>query len=199
MDNNRPQIMLKAAMHYGLILGAGLIVFKVAFFLLIDLEAYSLMSISLLTLLFSVVPLLAGVVLCMKHFRDKEFRGSMSYVEGLRYGTMLMLFAGILLAGYDLVFNNWISPDYVAQTQTIIKDKTIEFMVRQKYPDSIIEEQSAVFDKLIVGEDKKAKLIGPLYSIPMYGLAGLVISLIVAAVLKRNNKDSFTSAMEGVE
>jgi len=191
--------MLKAAMHYGLILGIGLIVFKVAFFLLIDLEAYSLMSISLLTLLFSIVPLLAGVVLCMKHFRDKEFGGSMSYVEGLRYGTMLMLFAGILLAGYNLVFNNWISPDYVAQTQTILKDKTIEFMVHQKFPDSIIEQQVAKFDELIVAEDQKAKLVGPLYSIPMYGLAGLVISLIVAAFLKRNNKDSFSSAVEGVE
>jgi len=191
--------MLKAAMHYGLILGIGLIVFKVAFFLLIDLEAYGFMSISLLTLLFSIVPLLVGVVLCMKRFRDKEFGGTMSYMEGLRYGTMLMLFAGILLAGYDLVFNNWISPDYVAQTQTIIKDKTIEFMVRQKMPDSVIEQQVAEFDKLIVAEDQKAKLVGPLYSIPMYALAGLIISLIVAAFLKRDNKDAFSSAMKDVD
>lgn len=195
---NRAQTLFKGAMKYGMYLGPALVAVNILFYVAFDLSRFGYWSLMGIMSLQSIVPFVFGIYLCMKRFRDVEYGGTLSYAEGLRFGTMLMLFAGIILAGYSLVFNNWVDPAYVGHVQEVVAEKTIEYSQEIGLPDSDIDELIGQLDSMKVEETRKSKLLAPLMSIPMTAFAGLLVSLAVAAILKRKG-DPFESAMKNIE
>lgn len=190
--------MFKSAMRYGLYLGPLLIVSHVLLYLFIDLQKYSLMGIMGWMFVFSFLPFVWGLYWLMKRFRNDDFGGFMSYWEGVRFGTTLMLFAGIITAGYQLVFNNWIDPAYGPRVQEIIAEKTVAFYERINAPQAQIDQYIKSYDKGVAEAASQSQLVLALKSIPMSAFLGFAVSLVVAAILKRKG-DPFESAMKHIE
>ena len=194
---NSASVLFKSSMRYGLFVGGALVAGALLFYLGFNIERLSLMQFSGLTILFGFVPMIVGIVLLMKRFRDKDDGGYLTYMDGLRFGTYLMFFAGIITATYGMVFNTIIDPGYDIKVQEIVLQRTVEYLEMAKIPDSDIEKQVKMLDTAIEESRKSSPLVTALWSIPQSGFYGLVISLIVAAIFKRK-PDPFQQAMSEI-
>jgi hypothetical protein len=195
---NQPQLLLRSAMRYGLYLGLVLVAFNILLYLAFDFSNWGYFSMMGIIGLFSFVPFVGGIYVCMKYYRDRELQGFMSYGEGIRFGTTLMLFAGMILAVYNLVFNNWIDPGYTSRLLEILAEKTVVFYEKMGATSAQIDQIIAEFDALKLAEAQSSKMAAPLKSIPINAFYGLVVSLVVSAIVKRKG-DPFASAMKNID
>ncbi|MFT3739932.1 MAG: DUF4199 domain-containing protein [Breznakibacter sp.] len=194
----KAMLLFKAAMRYGLYLGPLLILSHVLLYVFIDLEKHSLMGIMGWMFLFSFLPFVIGIYWLMKRFRNEDFGGFMRYWEGVRFGTTLMLFAGIITAGYQLVFNSWVDPAYAPRVQEVIAEKTVAFYEKTGVPQSQIDAFIKEYDKSTAEAAKQSQLTTSLMSIPMSAFMGFLVSLVIATILRRRG-DPFESAMRNIE
>lgn len=191
---NKKSPLLSAVINNGLIFGASLVVLNVLFYLLIDMESISLFALAGLGFAAGFLPLVIGLILLIRNYKKKELGGFMKYKQGLWYGTYVTFTAAIVLALYTLVFNNVIDPDYTKKTQEAVVEKTLSFMELSGVPQDMIEEQMEQLEEAMNNEIDNAKLITPLKSILITTITGFVISLILAAILKKE-----PSVFEGSE
>lgn len=196
--SNPASIMVKSTMKYGLYVGVALVSCSVLFYLGFNIDRLGLMQYLGLGFLFGFAPMVAGIVLSMKYFRDKDNGGFMTYGEGLRFGTQLMLFAGIIMATYSLIFNTMIVPGYDAHVQEMVMEKTIVYLEKANLPDAEIERQVVLLETAVDEARKTSPLKTALWSIPQTAMYGFVISLVVAAIFKRK-KDPFAQAMNEIK
>jgi hypothetical protein len=186
---NRPLILIKAAMHYGLFFGPALIICHLLFYMLADIQTSGFLDIIGLLFLFSFVPVVSGIIICMKFFRDREFKGVMSYADGLRYGTLLMVFAGLLFAGYQMVFKKWVAPDYDTEMLVAMQTKGVEMLKATGQPEEEVKKFNDNMEAMKTPPDQSAQMFAPIMSIPTYAMGGLIISLVVAAIMRRKPQE----------
>ncbi|MCT4590777.1 MAG: DUF4199 domain-containing protein [Carboxylicivirga sp.] len=180
-ENNAPS---KSWINNGVILGAVLVAVNVLMYIIVDLEKISLMGFMAIGILFGFLPLIIGLIIIIRNYR-KELGGFMSLKQGMLYGTYVTFVAAVIVAIYSLAFNNFIEPDYVKKTQEAIMEKTYQFMESSGVPQQAIDEQIEKMEKGMQKEVESAKLLGPLKSILWTTIFGFVISLILAAILKK--------------
>jgi hypothetical protein len=190
---NRAHLIIKGAMRYGLYLGPALIAFNLFFYLAVDLASLDFGSITTLVFLLLLVPYLIGVYICMRFFRNKELSGYLSYVEGVRFGTTLMFFVGLFIIVYNLVFDKWIDPQYVGHVLDVLGQKAQVYAEQHKESAESMKSIIASIDSMKATADIKPKVGDVIMSIPVYAFGGLVMSLVIAAILKRKG-DPFASA-----
>lgn len=63
----------------------------------------------------SMIVAMAMVYFAMRHYRDKENEGSMSFGEGMKIGLLISTMGGIAWGLYNLVFVTLIMPDFYEQ------------------------------------------------------------------------------------
>lgn len=196
--SNPAALMVKSAMKYGLYVGIALVCCNVLFYLGFNIDRLGLMQYLGMSFLFGFVPMVTCIVLSMKYFRDKDNGGFMTYGEGVRFGAQLMLFAGIIMAAYSLIFNTMIVPGYEIHVQEQVMEKTIVYLEKANLPDAELERQVGLLEAAVEEARKTSSLKTALWSIPQTALYGLVISLVVAAIFKRK-QDPFASAMSEIK
>lgn len=156
---------VKMALKWGAITGAAMILLSL-------LSYYGGMMENTLMQWVSYMLLALGIFMGIRNHRDKELGGYMSYGRGVGTGVLIALFAGILLSVFTLLFYGVIDPSAMDELKRIQE----EGMYERGMSDEEIE--------------MGLKFVTPgmmaLFALPAITFFGLIISLILSAILKRN-------------
>lgn len=157
----------RVALKYGLLASVVIMIYTT----IINLAGLSQNKIlSSLSFVFMVV----AIVLAMKDFREKN-GGYMSYGEGLGLGTLVSAVMGLLSSAFAMFYMQFIDNTLLTQGM----DQVREDMERRGMDDSQIDQAMELSQKVMSP--------GVVFAIGVFGyvLMGLIISLIVAAIIRR--------------
>jgi hypothetical protein len=134
-----------------------------------EIIGYASMVISLLFVFFGI-----------KHFRDNESNGVVSFKKALLIGILITLFAALAFGIIDLIYIKYINPDFTAEY----------------YAHSVEQLKNSLTGveletKLAEMESQKELFMNPFISFLLMSftvfLVGLIISLISSLILQRKN------------
>ena len=131
-----------------------------------ELIGYSAMIISLATIFFAI-----------KHFRDREMNGSISFKKALGLGCMISLIVALVFVCFDLFYVAVIDPDFMVKYQVY----QVEMMGSQGATQGEIDAMKAEFEAF---QGPVGRVLMELVMLLTVFTIGLIISLISAAVLK---------------
>ncbi len=115
--------MKKTSIRFGLYaLALGAILFLASLVLVKDLT-YNLQEILGYT---AIVAALLFVFFGIKHYRDVENNGSVSFGKGIAIGMIISVFAGLGFAGVDYLYTAVINPDFMADFIAASDDPSLE-------------------------------------------------------------------------
>ena len=171
----------KSAMQYGVIFGIIMIlelVISYSFDLTAENKAYGI-SINLLN--FLILPVTLIVIGC-NNFKDKFNSGFISFSECLKIGVTICIVAALMYAIFYVIFN----------------------MAFPEFGEKIINQAKEAIIKQGEGKPKEQtemaiamteKMMSPFVIVPitivMYAFIGLIYSLIIGAILKKERPNSF--------
>lgn len=121
------------------------------------------------------VILIAGMVFAMRDFRTAN-AGYMSYGQGLGIGTMVSGIVGLLASAFTVLYMQFIDPNVMQQTI----DNARENLEKQGMDDAQIDMAMQMTEKMM--NPGMMFMLGIL----SYIIIGFIISLIVAAIMRRN-------------
>jgi hypothetical protein len=126
----------------------------------------------------SMVVSLAFVYLGIKHFRDRQNNGSVSFGKALLIGILISLFAALAFGILDLIYIKYINPDFTTEYY----NRTLADL-EASLPALEYEEKRAEL------ESEKALFMNPWFSFLLMSMTvlviGFIISLISALLLQR--------------
>ncbi|MGV3460582.1 MAG: DUF4199 domain-containing protein [Flavobacterium sp.] len=168
----------KSAVSYGVVVGAILILELIIMFILkpdpIE-NAWTGIVMNLLNWL--VLPVLFITLAC-NNYKNKHNGGFVSFGQCLKIGVSVMVIGAVLYSIFYLIFN-MIFPEYLPDMIALIERAT-----RAQNPN-MPEEQLEITVSMM------SKFMQPAVAIPMSivmnAFIGLIISLIVGAIVKRDN------------
>ncbi len=163
---------VNVALINGLYIGAVLIVFSLILYLLGTPRDNWLQYIS-------YIIMLVGVVMAIKQWRDKYNNGFITYGQAFSNGFLTLLFAGILTSIYIFIFFQVIAPDEVTKMAQLAEEQMYERNPNISEADA---EMGMKFAKMFMKPWLMA-VMGLFFT----ALAGLVMSAIVAAFMKKEN------------
>ncbi|PVY36576.1 DUF4199 domain-containing protein [Pontibacter virosus] len=160
------------AIKYGLLTGLLYIVFATVNYLS---ESYGNFFVALLV---SVVISVLGIVLALKEYK-KQNGGYMTYGQGLGLGIMVSIIAGILSGLFSMLYIQFIDPSVPEK----LVDATMEQMAAFGVDDSMLDDQR---DEIMASFTPIKQLTS---AISNAFFSGLILSLIIAAVMKNNRPE----------
>ncbi|WP_116790807.1 DUF4199 domain-containing protein [Flavobacterium psychrotrophum] len=185
MNENTPAVNtvspVKAALNYGVIFGALLIIEFVTMYLL-DINPQEQGTIAVVNALVNYIVLPFTFIILACNTYKKLNGGFISYGQALKIGVIVTVIASIVLGIFNIIFN-LILPEI--QVEMIQKAK--ENMVKQN-PNMTSEQLEAGLQ--VAEVFMKPYVLLPL-SILMYAFIGLINSLIIGAIVKKENPGGF--------
>jgi hypothetical protein len=118
----------KAAMGYGALLGLGLIIISVIFYLIGKSDSGIVQYLN-------YAAIIAALIYGIKDYRDNYLGGYISYGKSLGTGTLIALFASIITAFYLFIFLSFIDQAFIAN----IVEKSMQAMREQNKTEEEIE------------------------------------------------------------
>ncbi len=182
MDNK--SVIWKNSVNYGIILGFIFIIYSVILYIL-NIMPISFIAIGIL--LINIVILIVGVVIGIKQIRDKTLDGSINFGYALLSGLIIIIIASIFNSIYSYIFNVYIDPEYLNKVLEANKEWVSNFMTKRGVPEVEIERQLNLMESKPIPTPIKSSV----QSLIMFSAIGAVVSLIVAAILKKD-KQQFT-------
>jgi len=171
---NQKNTVSPLAMSYGLYMGLALILSAVIFYVMGT--PFSRVSTYL-----SYAIVIAGITLAMRTYRDNHIEVGVTYGRLLGLGTLLSLFASLILAFFTFVL-------YKLIDKTLI-DKLLSFMEEQFLSSGISDNQTDAIMPMY------RKALTPLtYSLGLIFSTtanGFIFSLILAIFFKKKSTDPF--------
>lgn len=150
------------------------ILFLTSWFLLNDLS-YSIQEVLGYV---SMILSLGFVYLGIKHFRDKENQGKVSFKEALIIGILISLITALAFGFLDIFYTEVLNPDFAAQYY----DTAVEKMKTSSPADELEV-------KLAELESQREMFSNPLFSFALMAMTvfiiGFIITLISALLLQR--------------
>jgi hypothetical protein len=173
----------QATLNSGLILGLALVIYTLLLYFLDQTFNKSLGYVSILIII-------GGLVLGIKSFRDDARGGIMSYGQGVGAGTVIGLYAGIIMAIFTFLLYKVIDPDLLGKMITFAEEKIIE---SGKIPEEMVDQVMETQKKFM------APWIMSIGSIINYVFFGVVVSLIASIFLKKESSPFQQEATEPEE
>ena len=164
---------MKNALNYGLITGIALVIVSLVLWMFGTADDW-------IESLITYATLTVGIVIGIKTHRDKNRNGLITYGYSLGMGTLISLFASIILAIYLYTFLKYIDPDVIGTLLDIEESKLEDADLSQKD----IEMSMNIVRKIIV------PFWMSIISVMVYTFVGFIISLIASIFLKKTD-DSF--------
>jgi len=179
MDNTTSPA--KSGLIYGFLFGAIMILeFVIGYVMNIDPQTNPTYGTIINVLNFLILPLLFIYIGC-NNYKTNINGGFVSFGECLKIGVTICIIAG-LLSGIFMVVFNLIMPDYMTE----MYDKVGKMMV-EKNPDMPTEQI-----EMSISMMKKFSHPAILFPITvlMYAFIGLIYSLIIGAIVKKDRNQS---------
>ncbi|KQS33154.1 DUF4199 domain-containing protein [Dyadobacter sp. Leaf189] len=123
----------------------------------------------------SFVFMIVAIVLAMKNFREQN-KGFMSYGEGLGVGSLLSAVMGLLSSAFTMFYIQFIDKTMLTQSM----DQVREDMERKGMDDAQIDQAMELSQKFM------SPGIVFVMGVLGYVVTGFIISLIVAAIIRRD-------------
>ncbi len=170
--NDQPSIA-RVALKWGGILGIALILYTLVLFLTDN------MGNTKLSLVSSAITIV-GLVLAMRDYRTLN-GGYMSYGEGLSTGTLTAAISG-LLSSLFYVF-------YTTMIDTGVLERMMDRMREQSADSGLTDEQ--IDQQMSVMQLFQSPGLTFVFGVIGAAIGGLLFSLIIAAILRRNRANPF--------
>lgn len=179
---NENKSSAKSGLNYGLLFGAIMILqFVIGYVLNIDPQTNPSYGVIISVLNYLVLPFIFIYVGC-NNYKNNINSGFVSFGECLKIGVSICVLAGVVYAIFSAVFG-MIFPEYFDE----IYDKVGKMMV-EKNPDMPTKQIEMSISMM-------KKLSSPIFLIPitvlMYAFIGLIHSLIVGAIVKKDRNQGF--------
>ena len=176
----------KHAMNYGAILG---LVFILIFFI-----QYFLNLIESVPLMIAQYVLMISVIIwaCIE-FRNKFNNGTLAYGRALGLGTMISLYASLILAVVVVIFYKIIDPEALEAIRNYSAMKAEEEMYKQGLSDAEMEMAIEMTKKMI---SPFFMAIGSIIGLTFWGF---IISLVTSAFVMKKKGNGFQDAMKEIE
>lgn len=160
------------AMRYGGILGAVSVVMGLVMYLGGLTEPENAQSGAAMGLgCLSGVITIVGLVLAIKKHRDQDLGGAISLGRAIGLGTATSLISGVIGALWGVILNNIIDPGMMERTREAMLDNA------QPGQEEFTETMANIFTNPVVG---------PLVTLVGSVILGLVLSLIIGAIMKKD-------------
>jgi hypothetical protein len=172
----------KSAMNYGLYLGIVLIVYSLVLYMLNETLNKTLGYVSF-------VFVVTGIAYGLINFRDKVNGGILQYGTGVGLGVLISLFAGILSSAFSFILMQFIDPSLSDQVITMMQEEAL----KQGAPEGALEQAEGIYN--FMAKPIVMAFLGIFSSV----FWGTIISLILAAIFKKNPENSFEEAVKEVE
>ncbi|GGK89528.1 DUF4199 domain-containing protein [Rufibacter glacialis] len=130
-----------------------------------------------LSYLGTVIPIV-GIIMAYLYYK-KENGGFMSYGQGLGTGTILAAVSGVLSGTFTYIYLKFIDGNILEQ----IRNASIEEMENKGMSDEQIEQAASMTEKFTTPE--MMLIMGVVGAV----LLGFILSLLIAAVMKRNRPE----------
>lgn len=125
----------------------------------------------------SMIVAMAMVFFAMRHFRDNENEGQMSFGEGMKIGLAVSAIGGISFAIYNWIFVTWVMPDFNEQYYAYVSGNDIGTPQFEQGFSEMMETNGFLY----------SKLGGSLVMFITVFMIGLVISVISSFILQKRN------------
>ncbi|MBP2282871.1 hypothetical protein H4V97_001189 [Flavobacterium sp. CG_23.5] len=180
MENNISPA--KSGILYGILFGVVMILEFVIMYI-IGMKSLVGTSVGLIVNLanYLILPILFIYIGC-NNYKKNINNGFISFSECLKTGVSITFIAGIIYALFNVIFN-LIFPDFINEMASITKEAMLQ------------QNSSMTAEQLESGISLMKKFMNPLFVFPvtiaMYSFFGLIYSLIIGAILKNENPQSF--------
>ncbi|MBG6110726.1 hypothetical protein IWX84_001606 [Flavobacterium sp. CG_9.10] len=180
MENNISPA--KSGILYGVLFGVVMILEFVIMYI-IGMKSLVGTSVGLIVNLanYLILPILFIYIGC-NNYKKNINNGFISFSECLKTGVSITFIAGIIYALFNVIFN-LIFPDFINEMASITKEAMLQ------------QNPSMTAEQLESGISLMKKFMNPLFVFPvtiaMYSFFGLIYSLIIGAILKNENPQSF--------
>lgn len=170
----------KSALQFGILFGVIMVLeFMVSYILNIDPISNPTFGLILNSLNYFILPLVLIYIGCTNY--KKLNSGFISFGECLKVGVTICLIAGLIYAFFTVVFN-LIFPEFIED-------------ILRKTRAVMIEKNSQMTDEqLEMAMSWTRKFMNPTLVVPvtaaMFSFIGLIYSLIIGAVVKKNKPES---------
>ncbi|MGQ1784034.1 MULTISPECIES: DUF4199 domain-containing protein [unclassified Saccharicrinis] len=159
---------------YGLYLGIASIVFSLITF-------YSGMLGDKYFSYLGFVITIAFVFLGLKYYKEKENGGFMKYGQGVGLGVLISLVGGVLSSAFTFVYFSFIDPAKHQELLAVIQEQQLQAGV----PEAQLEQIEGVMSMML--SPMSLALMGVVGAV----FGGLIISLIISAILKKDPEPAF--------
>lgn len=169
--------MKKTIIKYGLY---GLITASILFFLALLLGKTFSYSVQEIIGYGTMIASLSFVFFGIKHYRDEENNGQVSFGKALQIGLLISVFAGIGFGLIDYLYTTVINPDFATEylDKTLISMKeTLSVEEFQEKKDELIKHMDDFGGSGFMAFIMFASVV----------IIGLIVSLLSAFILQRKN------------
>lgn len=172
----------KSAVQYGVIFGVIMILeFVIPYAMGIDLLTNKTLGLVINLLNFLFLPILL-IVIALNNFKKNVNNGYMSFAQGIKAGVTVTVIAGLVFAVFNIIFN-MIFPEYAIE----ILSKTKQVMLETN--PNMTQEQVDMSISMV--EKFSSPYITAPVTIAMYAFIGLIYSLIISAILKKDEPQGY--------
>lgn len=180
MNNNS---FLSSSLKYGLFGGFAIIIISLLLIISFDLgNASGLLIMSIMSLVSAIIIYSLFSYLSIKNQRDNIQDGEISYWHAFFTAFTTCMVIAILGTIFTYIYHNFIDPSYF-QTMASIMEEMLE---EQGYPEEKM-------DQIVAGIKESASPKKMLNSVLYGAVFGVIISLITAAILKKDPEQEFTA------
>lgn len=172
----------KSGIQLGVLFGV-IMIFEFVVMYIIGMENLIETSVGLITNLLNylVLPFLFIYLGC-NNYKVKFNNGFISFSQCLKIGVSIMFLAGLIYAIFNVIFSV-IYPDYINEVMAISKKAMLK------------KDPNMTSEQLEMGITMMKKFMNPFIALPvtiaMYSFFGLIYSLIIGAIVKKDNPQSF--------
>lgn len=171
---NQSNAVLKSAMNYGLYLGLALVLNSVIFYVMgkpfSEISGY-----------LNYVIIIGILSWGMYSFREYSGEGGLSYSRALGFGTLLSLFASLIMAFYTFVLYKIVDPGLLDKFMVFLEEN----LIKAGKPENQVEMLINFYKKFLT------PLLYSFAQIFGVTLTGFIFSLIVAIFYKRQPSNPF--------
>ena len=126
----------------------------------------------------SMIVSLSFVFFGIKHFRDKQNNGKVSFLKAFSIGLLISIFVGIGIGIVDFIYTSYINPDFV-QEYLEAMTKTME----AELPPAEAAVEKEALEKQMADYGSSGFMAFMMFS--MVFIIGMIISLLSSLILQR--------------
>jgi len=163
------------ALIWGIIIGLVFIIYSVVLYIL-DLTTNRTLG------MLSFLILVAGLVIATLNYRNSVRGGYISFGTAFSFGILVAVFAAVISSVYSYIQMTVIDPGIIQKIQDLAMEKMTQKGIPEEQLDSVMEISRKFMSPIVIS----------ISALIQTALFGVVFSLIIGAIFKKDNPEEVT-------